>query len=97
MVLQLNRSGGPVPGQSYCAPALGKRRVAAAVLSPAVWFTALGAPAPPAGALIQSWPSAEPRPAQCLGSHTALPRWAGWLKKGKEGALVQRELSANAD
>ena len=24
MVLQLNRSGGPVPGQSYCAPALGR-------------------------------------------------------------------------
>ena len=61
-------------------------------LSPASCVARLSAPGVinhhPVGALMQSWPSAEPRPVQCLGSHTALPRWAGWLKKGKEGALV---------
>ena len=38
-----------------------------------------------------------PGGAQCLGGHTALPRWAGSMQKGKDGSLVQRELSANAD
>ena len=63
------------------------------------WFVVFAPAKRGTGAASRCFPDLfrAPGGVPCRDGHTALPRWAGSMQKGKDGSLVQRELSANAD
>ena len=77
-----------------CAPALGKQRDAAPILSPAVWARGLDAPALPEGAWVQSWQSATEK-ARCvhLGKEKPPLCKGGTAWRSHAGGIVKRIAS----